>query len=366
VTSLDPTLPEMRRALIEKHLTSPHITAEQYLAEKRAELPAFVAGKTLIYFDVCHCIEIRHVILRSPKAKPTYSSILERLQELRRQDKIICPMSCASFEELMKQDDPITRSATARVMDHLSGGICILQWIHLTGLEWEHHIAHTLLKLDREINPFTKLGFWAGEHILEYVALPEPDKTVREKLYVDRRWALSFAEHQAAPGFSKPPGALLEGFAMDGEARRNRQTVQPSTFADLARSRRRHLFLSLHADFFESLRRLHPVQSAEAAAAAINAVADPLIDQPIPWTVPSLQVFADIEAAATFHRRKIVENDLYDFLHAAEAIPYCDAFFCDAPLANLLRNKPPQLDLAYNTVIRSRPDEILEYLCGLA
>jgi hypothetical protein len=39
--------------------------------------------------------------------------------------------------------------------------------------------------------------------------LPEPDKTVREKLYIDLRWAMSVADYQAIPGFSKPPAAFF-------------------------------------------------------------------------------------------------------------------------------------------------------------
>ncbi|MEI7935114.1 MAG: hypothetical protein WCK27_00360 [Verrucomicrobiota bacterium] len=291
---------------------------------------------------------------------------MKLLEKLRSQDKIICPVSCASFEELMKQDDVSTRSATAKVMDHLSCGLCMLNWIHLTGLEWEHHVAHTLLKLDGEINPFTKVGFWAGEHVAEYEGLPEPDKTVREKLYIDLRWAMSLTDYQAAPGFFKPPQAFFTAFVADAQNRRNTQTQHPSSFAALARATRQQLFLSLKGDFLASLRRLGPAKSEDAAMANISACWDPLIENPTPWTVPSLQVLAGIDAAATFHKRKVVENDMYDFLHAAEAIPYCDAFFCDNPIARLVREKPLEYHKAYSTVILSRPEEIATHLENLA
>lgn len=354
------------RTLILKHLAAPSLTAKQYLQDKRAELPGLVAGKMLIYLDTCHWINLRHVILKSPKAQPAYASILKLLEMLRNQDKIICPVSCASVEELMKQGDASTRSATAKVMDHLSCGLCMLNWIHLTGLEWEQHVAKTLLKLDGEINPFTKVGFWAGEHVVDYEGLPEPDRTIREKLYIDHRWAMSVNDYQAAPGFSKPPQAFFTTFVADAEKGRNRQTQDPWPFASLAGATREQLFISLKDDFLASLQWLAPVQSEDAAMANISACRHPLVESPTPWTVPSLQVLAGIEAAATFLKRKVVENDIYDFLHAAEAIPYCDAFFCDNPIARLLRDKPLEFHKAYSTVILSRPHEIALHLENLA
>jgi hypothetical protein len=57
---------------------------------------------------------------------------------------------------------------------------------------------------------------------------------------------------------------------------------------------------------------------------------------------------------------------MYNFLHAAEAIPYCDAFFCDNPIATLLRAKPLELHKVYSTVIFSRSEEIATYLVSLS
>ena len=173
---------------------------------------------------------------------------------------------------------------------------------------------------------------------------------------------MSLAEYQAIPGFSKPPETFFTQFVAHAEKRRTRQALQPSSFPDLARAAREQLFYSVKEDLIASLHRLSPVKSDDAAMANLRACWDPLIERSAPWTVPSLQVLANIDAAATFHRRNIVQNDMYDFLHAAEAIPYCDAFFCDKPLANLLRSKPLELHVAYSTVVHGSPEDILAYL----
>jgi hypothetical protein len=54
-----------------------------------------------------------------------------------------------------------------------------------------------------------------------------------------------------------------------------------------------------------------------------------------------------------------------DFQHAALAVPYCDALFCDDPMAHVLRSKPLEFGKTYQTTMLSRPEEILQYLHGL-
>jgi hypothetical protein len=76
----------------------------------------------------------------------------------------------------------------------------------------------------------------------------------------------------------------------------------------------------------------------------------------------SFQVLAGINAAVTYSGRKIEPHDVHDFLHAGHAIPYCDAFFCDNPMAALLREKPLEYHKVDDTAILSRPDEIVAYL----
>ncbi len=89
-------------------------------------------------------------------------------------------------------------------MDSLSGGTCIQIWINLVRSEWQQHVARTLLgksPAETRADVFTKAGFWAGEHLIDYLALPDYENTVRQKLYIDLRWAMSFNDYQLLPGF---------------------------------------------------------------------------------------------------------------------------------------------------------------------
>jgi hypothetical protein len=53
--------------------------------------------------------------------------------------------------------------------------------------------------------------------------------------------------------------------------------------------------------------------------------------------LPTLHIHASCHAGLRWNRTQRVDgNDVYDFHHAAAAVPYCDAFFTDRRLASLL------------------------------
>jgi hypothetical protein len=84
-----------------------------------------------------------------------------------------------------------------------------------------------------------------------------------------------------------------------------------------------------------------------------------------PWALPSLQVLAGVNAALIHSGKKFSANDILDFQHAALAVPYCDALFCDRRMANTLINAPLEFGKVYNTTILSRADEMNAYLQSL-
>lgn len=81
--------------------------------------------------------------------------------------------------------------------------------------------------------------------------------------------------------------------------------------------------------------------------------------------LPSSQVLASVNAALITSTKKFSANDILDFQHAALAVPYCDALFCDGPMAHILQTKPLEFDKTYQTAVLSSPEEILQYLQDL-
>ena len=168
----------------DKHRGDPQLSAEEYLGQKGADLAGELEDQELIYLDTKYWVNLRHVVVQSPLLIPIYDEILGLLELLRQKKRICCPMSSALFEELMKQSDTSTRLKTARMMDYLSGGVCIQNWLHLIEMEFARHVYRTLKGGDANEATFpiwTKTGYWAGEHTVTFPHLPGQDSVAMVK-----------------------------------------------------------------------------------------------------------------------------------------------------------------------------------------
>jgi len=99
------------------------------------------------------------------------------------------------------------------------------------------------------------------------------------------------------------------------------------------------------------------------AADHLNRIIHCLIDDL--HAIPSIQVLAGMDAAMILSKRQLKAHDMRDLMHAAVAVPNCDAFFCDKHIASLLTTSPLQFDKAYKTKVLSRPEEIVDYLAAV-
>lgn len=80
----------------------------------------------------------------------------------------------------------------------------------------------------------------------------------------------------------------------------------------------------------------------------------------------SLFVPAMLHAAVRSERnRKIKPNDIFDFRHAAAALPYCKAFLTDRSLATLIGSGHVALDQIYDCKIASSPETATEIILDL-
>ncbi|NNC73547.1 MAG: hypothetical protein HKN78_11820 [Sphingomonadaceae bacterium] len=81
----------------------------------------------------------------------------------------------------------------------------------------------------------------------------------------------------------------------------------------------------------------------------------------------SLYVPAMLHAAVRSEaNRKIKPNDIFDFRHAAAALPYCRAFLTDGPLRSLITSGHVRLDRLYGCEIVATPAEAIELIGRLA
>jgi hypothetical protein len=348
---------------VRRHLLTPEISPEEHLAAKRSQLECEVNGKILVYLDTNHWVNLQHVMLNNRKMLPSYVTMSEQLSELRRRGKIFCPINTTLFEELKKQSDPTTRSASAQIMDALSGGVCLLNWLELADIEWSQHV-HRVLHATPEphFSIFTKSGTLGGEHLSPALSLSLCNAPTLSKVFIDIRWKMTFDDCQFWPGWIPVPEEFIrEG--LDILAREKAMLVgDGASFDEARRASLRGWLAPFENDFSRKMPALsHGVPGTSDDH--MKRILGDLVRNP--GAMPSFQVLAGLDAAIISSNRELNANDMQDFMHAAVAVPYCDAFFCDKHIASLLSTKPLQLDRVYDTKILSRPEQINTYLTQL-
>lgn len=78
--------------------------------------------------------------------------------------------------------------------------------------------------------------------------------------------------------------------------------------------------------------------------------------------MPSLRIPVGIHAALRYGERRHRMGDIEDHMHASLALPYCNAFFTEKKLGNLLTREPLEYDQLYGCTVLWQDNDIVEYL----
>ena len=360
-----PLYQEFHRSSFERHRTSPHVSLDAYLAEKKAELQSDLAGKQIIYLDTNHWINLRHVVLNSPLQKPAYGEMLELLTVLHRRRTICCPISFILFIELMKQSDPVTRLNTAKLMDRFSNGFCFQFPVEMARTELAHFLLGDMPNLNIGAKPFvwTKIGFLGGQLIPTMPNVPDETNNLIQKAWADLMLSIGLEQMLEYNLDSINSGSdFWEKYAAASNA--DASVVRSSNLA-----------------YTEVLQREKALLVRNLIENELSTVSQEIIDEfpdfrdlhklrPVreysPFNFPSLQILAGITASNMLSKMRFEANDLLDFRHASLAIPYCNAVCCDHPMATQLRNKPCEFDKVYGMKVFGRVVEINSFLKGLS
>jgi hypothetical protein len=346
-----------------KHKAQPELSADAYLRQKHFGLLKVIEGRKLIYLDTNHWIKLRHVLLASRHLQKEYAEALPLLIDLAKKGRVLCPISFPLFLELMKQTDVRTRTATAELMETLSGGVCFQPPEELHKLELRQRLMWGLLGTEApDLNEWiwTKVGYLGGEMLPQSDSFSDADNNFIRKVSIDGMWAVTlpdfveFLDHLT----HEPEHSIAAATNQDAAAYRDAGLRFPKVLEREMAYRigrlmddMRQIAQELWNDYPDH-RDVSKLPPAEAHASD-------------PWALPSIQVLAGINAAMIVSGKKFSANDILDFEHAALAVPYCDVLFCDGLMAHTLRNKPLEFDKKYKTVILSSPGEVMHYLESL-
>lgn len=151
------------RKLARDHIADP-TTTDAYRASRRERFLATIPRDTsFIYLDTNFWVKLRDVELNR-NGDADWVSLHARLGSLAKERTISAVISTPQYFELMKQTDPVTRRATAGLMDRLGRGIAFRDPSALMQTQtcafWRRHFNVKLP--DAWLEPWDALGAILG------------------------------------------------------------------------------------------------------------------------------------------------------------------------------------------------------------
>lgn len=367
-------------SLIPMHLEQDDITLETHLIIRRREIGDRALSRRRIYLDQRFWIECRDAELNPANSCSSKREIWHQLKLAVDSGRIWCPAYASVYSETMKQN-PSRRVDTARIIDRLSGGIAIRHSGQRSMIEFSHWVWTSLLG-DQTLGPlhqyvWTSTGSILGEAIpLETGFGSRVDRAI-QKSWVDLQHTLSLEECFTIYFEQGVPASLDDdsAFQLYKTLMSKRTKSVHNTFEYVFEAELRGMLDVISDNVilfaqdlvkqgkFVSLGDNCDDMSVSELAANLNAIAHSgLRLGRVTTGLPYLHISASIHALVRRIGQPYQKGDTHDFQHAASALPYCEAFFTEKKLANLLRRDPVYLDKIYGCAVLNNRDEIVNYL----
>lgn len=338
------------------------------LRKKRIDLGRSVLGRYRIYLDTNFWVRLRDAA-RGSSGVGAFGLLLQLLRQGVAEHRLICPLSPATFAELLAQGDIESRQATATLIDELSDGVA-MQSQHQQLLAQVLNVLPvpeaTNASADFRLYGWTRVGYPCGDLFPVAPALPR-DVSEAALLGTDELlWNMPLVEHIAT--FPLPTAqerlrrtAFAETLTREARAHQaDWKTREELRLAEL-RGVLEALLPDLGGHFAGFLqaehgRRLDP---SRAGAMLANILYESLARGKLRERLPQIWIRAVLHSAMRHDRqRSFREGDLLDHEHATAALGLCCAMFTDRALHHLLESE--KLDTMYGVQVRSSPEAAID------
>lgn len=333
-------------------------TIDGYVRARQIELARNINARKKIYLDTRFWIILRDAQVGLSASPPT--ELLEAIKDGVAKKRLICPISQSVFIEVMKQAyTPERRIGTVALIDELSGGVSLIDDRMRIGTEIAHFLYANTGKND--LHPAQDLVWTKLAYALGYLHphLPQTDAALElhvQKSFFDHMWEIGLSEIANIIGPSRPRDTLKESAArINQEIKSHAQGL-----VSYERTYRDEVIgaIDLCGDVaLEVLRNMaidagvRPVGMGSAEYREFSTVCKNLLvaafDKSIAQgTLRTIHVQASLHAGLRWQKRtNFTDHHFYDFDHAAGAVAYCDAFFTEGFLSNLLNANHIRLDM---------------------
>lgn len=354
---------------LDLHRYDKETSVEDYIERLQRQLGLKLTSRQAIYLDTRYWIFLRDVVLGRPQ-KPAHTQLLSRLRQRVLSGAVFCPISSATFAELLSQTVPASRLITAGIVDELSLGVALRHETARVHTE----IFYLLCQAELSHLPplrstaWTKVAYVLGAHYPTMTAFGPEDERMLQKAFTDHLWGARLSD--MVPMLGDAPdvgfGATAERLnALNREHAADVKSFRETYLAEISGTL--DLFVPYATDVvqqhFPPTARPTPTQQADRASlerAIYTTLVDSARSTRAAEALPTLHAQAMCFAAIRYdQRRRLKGNDLLDFHHAVGALAYCNAFFTDRPLSVLLTSNPLALHKSYPCAVTSDKNEAL-------
>ena len=271
----------------------------------------------------------------------------------------------------MKQSDPVTRGATAELIDELSCGITLSPEPTRVATEVAHflhaNVGHSVHPLEHLV--WTKVPYILGVQHPVATAFPEDERLVIQKAFFDHLWEVSLSTMVETIGDAWPPASPFVDIA--DRLNRDNAAHAPSmkSFAQVYRD---GINGALETAAPIAAEVLHDM-AVKSLGLGIQPSADEregitrqclgllraAVRKPVGRrALRTLQVGALLHAALRWNRtQKLNANDIFDFHHAGAALGYCDVLLTDGPMHTLLTQRHLSIERDFPCRVMSSVEE---------
>ena len=306
-----------------------------------------------------------------------FKDLLEKLRQAVSNKQIICPVSYANFYEILLQSDPVTRKASAQLIDELSKGVSLMSSEEIIRFEILYFIRKTSMGSNSVHDPqllvWTKVSYTLGECHPQDTPFSEKEELAIQKSFFDQLWSISLYDMFEAmgweqnlnyPKFKDISGKLNEGkykYAHENKSFKQLLLSELAGVLDLYmpmfEESMVHLFEQAHG-YTPPLDEIRKGTSGKGIASLIyNAYKKNKLGKYLPSFVIGSGLHASVRHDS---QRKFKPHDQLDFRHAEAALPYFDYFFTEHSLRDLVTRKNLGFDKKYNCTVLSEPAQALK------
>lgn len=300
-------------------------------------------------------------------------SLLEALCLAVESGRAFFPLTADIIEEFSKQT-PDRFAATMQLVDHLSLGVTLVPDYERMAIEIEAFFGRTFPQQPPQARPvWTRAVFAFGYTDLCPAGVKLNERNLIE--LTEKAWQAKPSKVAAtyAPNTfdAKTASTQLAELMKEQEAIHADEINSHSTALRIEIAGATSMIVGIAAREFRRLAlangRFQEAMDIEAGRSFGRSLAvmitEALKKDEHRRNFGSLYVPAALHAGLRFHKsRHTKANDVFDFRHAAAALPYCRAFFTERSLKSLITSGHMRLDKLYECTVLNRTEEVISWL----